>query len=147
MAGIVVADGKLGRRARSARKAPAESRPGFRAEAFSWLVPEASARAGPAVRLSEEGLRLNRAAARLLCRGEVPRRAWMAVGTAPRAVAIGLAPEGQGYPAHENRGGLRVHSSALARELEREGWALPRTYRLVFDRKSLLLVALAIRER
>jgi hypothetical protein len=115
----------------------------FRREAFAWLdSPDLVARTGPAVRISEEGTRLNRAAAELLCGGPVPKRVWLAVGTAHRALALSLAEEGRGYPARVDRGGLRVHSAPLARTLAGEGWRPGRAYRLRFDPESGLLVAI-----
>lgn len=52
-----------------------------------------------------------------------------------------LAEEGRGYPARPDRGGLRVHSMRLARELARQGWSPGRSYRLEFDPNSRFLVA------
>jgi hypothetical protein len=117
---------------------------GFRRDCFDWVVPEGlEARTGPAVRVSEEGIRLNRAAAELLCGGPVPKRVWLAVGRAHRALALSLAEEGRGYPARADRGGLRVHSAPLARTLAGEGWRPGRAYRLRFDPESGLLVAVS----
>lgn len=113
----------------------------FDPAAFDWIVPDTlKLRAGLAVRVGEDELRLNAAAARALCGGEVPERVPILVGTAPRSLAVWLVAEGVGYTARRDRGGLRVHCPQVVAALRAEGWP-PGVYLLKRSRQGGLLVA------